>query len=229
MLGLREQVHRHPFRVAAAIGDDQHFGRAGDHVDAHGAEHAALGSRHVGIAGADDLVDLGNGLRAIGQRRHRLRATDREHPVDAGDRRRRQHQRIALAIRRRHDHDQLTDTRHLGRYGVHEYRTGVSRPAARYVQPDAVERRDDLPEPGAIEFGEFPALRQLPHVIALDTLCRHFERGALRIAATQPVLRRVPVAAIRVPPRRSPRAGRNAACIPEPLRRPWRAPRRGCR
>jgi hypothetical protein len=87
VLGLGEEVHRHPVGVAGAIGDDQHFGGPGDHVDADGAEHAALGLGHIGVARADDLVHLRDGLRAVGQRRHRLRAADGEHAVDAGDRR----------------------------------------------------------------------------------------------------------------------------------------------
>jgi hypothetical protein len=58
VLGLREQVHRHPVGVGGAVADHEDFRRAGDHVDADRAEHAALGRGHVGIARADDLVDL---------------------------------------------------------------------------------------------------------------------------------------------------------------------------
>ena len=39
------------------VGDDQHLGRAGDHVDADRAEDLALGGRDIGVAGADDLGD----------------------------------------------------------------------------------------------------------------------------------------------------------------------------
>jgi hypothetical protein len=84
VLGLREEVHRHPVGVGVAIADHQDFGRAGNHVDADDAEDPALGRGDVGIAGADDLVYLRNGLRAIGQRRNRLRAADGEYAIDAG-------------------------------------------------------------------------------------------------------------------------------------------------
>ena len=57
VLGLREQVHRDPVRIGGAVAQHQDFRRAGDHVDADRAEHAALGGGHVGVAGADDLVD----------------------------------------------------------------------------------------------------------------------------------------------------------------------------
>ena len=55
VLGLRQQVGGDPGGIAAAVGEDQHFGRAGDHVDADCAEDAPLGRRDIGIAGADDL------------------------------------------------------------------------------------------------------------------------------------------------------------------------------
>jgi hypothetical protein len=79
------------------VGNDQHFRRPGNHVDADRAEHAALRACDIGVARADDLVDLRNALRAVGQRRHRLRAADGEHTIHTGDRRGSQHQRIAFA------------------------------------------------------------------------------------------------------------------------------------
>jgi hypothetical protein len=48
----------------------------GDHVDADLAEHLALGGGDIGIAGADDLGDRRDGVGAIGQRGHGLRAAD---------------------------------------------------------------------------------------------------------------------------------------------------------
>ena len=57
VLGLREQIGRDPVGIGGLVGEDQHFRRAGDHVDADLAEDAALGRRHPGVAGADDLGD----------------------------------------------------------------------------------------------------------------------------------------------------------------------------
>ncbi len=57
MLGLGEQVGGDPVGIVLGVGDDQHFRRAGDHVDADLSEHLALGLGDIGIAGADDLVD----------------------------------------------------------------------------------------------------------------------------------------------------------------------------
>ena len=67
MLGLAEQIHGHPLGRGRAIGQDQNFRRAGNHVYAHHAKHTLLGAGHIGIAGAGDLVHLGHGGRAVGQ------------------------------------------------------------------------------------------------------------------------------------------------------------------
>ena len=57
VLGLRQQIGGDPVRIAVLVGEDQHLGRAGDHVDADRAEHQPLGRRHIGVAGTDDLGD----------------------------------------------------------------------------------------------------------------------------------------------------------------------------
>ena len=83
--------------IVAGVGDDQHFRRAGDHVDADRAEHLPLGGRDIGIARPDDLGDRPDRLGAVGKRGDRLRAAD---PVDlrhAGEIGGDQHQRVDLA------------------------------------------------------------------------------------------------------------------------------------
>ena len=67
---------------------------------------SALGRRHIGVAGPDDLGDRRDRRGAIGERRDRLRAADAIDLVDAGELGRRQHQRAELAVRRRHHHDE---------------------------------------------------------------------------------------------------------------------------
>ena len=179
MLGLGEQVNGDPVRIGRGIGDDQHFRWSGHHVDADGAEDATLGRRHVGIAGTDDLVHLRDGLRAVGQRRHGLRAADSEYAVDADQAGGGQHQRILLAARSRHDHDQFADSRHLGRQRIHQHRTRVGRLAARHVKADPVQRRDFLPESRTVGFGVAPRFEFLSLVIRRYALRRRFERGTL--------------------------------------------------
>ena len=71
VLGLGDEIGGDPGGIGRAIGDDEHFGGAGDHVDADLAEDLALGGGDIGIAGADDLVDRLDGGGAIGERARR--------------------------------------------------------------------------------------------------------------------------------------------------------------
>ena len=82
VLGLRQQVGGDPVGIAGVVGDHQHLGGAGDHVDADFPEHEALGGGDIGIAGADDLGHRRDGGGAIGQSGHGLRAAD---AIDLGD------------------------------------------------------------------------------------------------------------------------------------------------
>ena len=121
VLGLREQVGGDPVRIAVAAGDDQHLGGARDHVDADGAEHKALGGGDIGVARPDDLGDRLDGFGAEGERRHRLRAADAIDLVDAGELRRREHQRREQSVRRRHHHDEARHARDLRRHRIHQH------------------------------------------------------------------------------------------------------------
>ena len=179
MLRLRQEVGGAVLRTGRVIGDDDDLARPVKPVDADGAEDAALGRCHVGIAGPDDLVHLRNGLRTVGQRGPRLRAADGEDPVDACQAGCREHQRVLLAARRGHHHDQLIDARYLGRQRVHQHRTRIGRLAAGHVQADAVQRRDLLPEPGTVGLGEAPGFELLPLVIGRHALRRRFEGRSL--------------------------------------------------
>ena len=83
MFGLREQVGCHKRRVAGFIGNHQHFTWTGWHIDGHPIELCRpLGGHHILVAGAKDLVHLGNALRAEGHGADGLYAPDSE---DAGD------------------------------------------------------------------------------------------------------------------------------------------------
>ena len=91
MLGLRQQVCRDPIGMPAGVGEDQHFGRSRDHIDANPAEDNAFGGGDICVAGTDDLGDRRDGCGAVGERRYRLRAADAIDFVDAGQLRRGEH------------------------------------------------------------------------------------------------------------------------------------------
>ena len=122
VLGLREEIHRDPVGVGAAVRDDEDLGRSGDHVDADGPEYAPLGRGDIRIAGSADLVDRRDRGRAIGERGDRLRAADREGAGYSGKMRGREHQRIARAAGRRDDHHDLGDARDMRRDHGHQHR-----------------------------------------------------------------------------------------------------------
>ena len=171
MFGLAEQIHRHPFSGSAAIGQHQNLARAGNHVDAHGAEHAALGAGHIGIAGAGDLVHLGDGGCAIGQCGHGLRAADGKGTRNTRHISRCQHQRIAFAARRRHHHDDVFHASHMRRNRVHQHGGWIGGLATRHIDAHAVQRRDLLAQQRAVRVAIAPALSAgalLRLVIAAD-------------------------------------------------------------
>ena len=176
MLGLRQQIGGDPAGIAAVVGDHQHLGGTGDHVDADLAEHQPLGGGDIGVAGADDLGDRRDRRRAVGQRRHRLRAADAIDFGDAAEMRRRQHQRIELAVRRRHHHHHARHARDLGRHRVHQHRGRIGRGAAGHIEPDRLDRAPAPAEFDAERIGEALVLRQLPPVKRLDPVAGEFQR-----------------------------------------------------
>ena len=108
VLSLAEQVRRDPGRVRRAVGDDEDLAGPGDHVDIDKAEDLPLGFRDKGIAGANDLIDLRDRLRAISQGSDGLGAAGLEDPIHPGDLRRRQNdRRDTAAAGGGRDHDDL--------------------------------------------------------------------------------------------------------------------------
>ena len=140
VLGLRQQIGGDPVGIAGLVGEDQHLGRAGDHVDADLAEHQALGRRHIGVAGPDDLGDRLRSSRC----RRRARPPPARRRCDRSRRRRRAWPPPApgreLAVRRRHHHHQPRAAGDLGRHRVHQHRRRIGRGAARHVEPDRLDR-----------------------------------------------------------------------------------------
>ncbi len=125
MLGLAQQIQRNPVRVIVPVRDDQNFRGARNHVDADTPEDPALGSRDKGVAGAGDLVNRGNGLRAIGQGCNRLRAADAIDGIDPGDACGQQHQRVHHPVGHGAADDQMFNPGNPCRNGIHHHRRRV--------------------------------------------------------------------------------------------------------
>ena len=73
VLGLGDKVGGDELRIPA-IGEDDGFGGAGEHVDGAIGADEALGGGDEAIAGAEDFVHARDGFGAVGQRGYGLRA-----------------------------------------------------------------------------------------------------------------------------------------------------------
>ena len=177
MLGLAEQIHRHPIGRRAAIGNHQNLARPCHHINPHHAKHTAFGSGNKGIAWACDFVHLRHSLRAIRQRGNGLCPADGEHFGYACDIRRRQHNIVALALRRGHDHNDFGHARHMRRHGIHNHAAGIRRLAAWHINPHAIQRRDLLPQQRAIGIGVVPRFLFLVLMITAHALGSRLQRG----------------------------------------------------
>ena len=98
VLGLSEEIGGDQLRVGGLVGDQQRLGRTRKLVDIDDAEDTALGEDDEDVARSVDLVDVGNGLGAVGHRRDRLHSTDAKDAIDAGHFGGRQHQGRDLPI-----------------------------------------------------------------------------------------------------------------------------------
>ena len=183
VLRLGEQVGGQMGGGAAAVVDDEDLGRTGNHVDADLAEDQLLGGGHVDVARPGDLVDPGDGGRAVGQRRHRLGAADPEDPVNPGKTGGGKHVGIDLPAGSRHHHDHFRHACHPGRNGVHDHAGGVARLAARDIDADPLQRRDHLAEHDIALFRRQPGLLLLLLVKARHPLDRQLQGGDVRVAA----------------------------------------------
>ncbi len=176
MFGLRQEVGGDPVRIRRLVGEDQDLGGARDHVDADFAEHKAFGRGDIGISGSDDLRHGRNRLRAVSKRRHRLCAADTVDLVDPGEIGSRQDERVELAVRRGHDHDEPRHARHFRRHSVHQNGGGISRGAPRHVKPYGFDRRPTITERHADRIDIAVILRQLAAVVGLNAAVRELER-----------------------------------------------------
>ncbi len=76
VLRLGDEVGGDPGGARGGVGDDEHLGRPGDHVDPHFPNDLPFRLGDPAIAGAHDLVHPRDRGGAIGQRRDCLRTAD---------------------------------------------------------------------------------------------------------------------------------------------------------
>ena len=168
VLGLTQQVCCHPCGVAAAVGQHQNFAGAGDHIDAHLAEHLALGGGNVDVAGAYDLIHRRDALGAVSQRRHGLCAAGLENFGHSGGGGSGQNDRVHLAVLPGGGgHDDLGHPRHLGGDNVHKHGGRVRRRAAGHIDTGLFNGSIFLPQYNA---GAVVHHKILVHLLAVELL-----------------------------------------------------------
>ena len=117
MLGLGDEVGGDSVRISSLAGDDD-LGGAGGHVDSALTRYEDFCGGDIEIAGADDLVDAGDGGGAEGERGDGLRSADAVELRDAGEPGRSQSLVCGLG---RADND-ARDSRHLRGCDCHQQR-----------------------------------------------------------------------------------------------------------
>ena len=171
MLRLTQQVRSHKGGVAGAVGNDQDLAGSGDHIDVHPPEDLPLGLRHVGVAGADDLVHLGDSLRTVCQGGDGLGAAGFDDPVHTGQlcRGKDVGAHLPLPVGGRGD-DDLAASGELGRNGEHQHGGGIGRRAAGDIQAHLFNGGDLLTHQDAVGALDGKALPDLPCVECPDVL-----------------------------------------------------------
>ena len=177
VLGLRQQISGDPVGIAGLVGQYQHFGWPGNHVDTDFAKYQTLCSGNVGIAGSDNLGDRRDTFGAVSQRSHSLCTSDAVNLVDARKFGRRQYQRTEFAIGRRHHHCEPRHTGDLGRDGIHENGRWIGGRAARYIKANRLDRCPLCAELDSNGVREALFCWFLTAVVSLDAIAREPERG----------------------------------------------------
>ena len=169
MLGLGQQIRCHIPGIGRVVGDDQDLAGAGDGVDAHVAVDSFLCQRHIDVARAHDLVNLGDGLCAVSQCGNGLGAAHLVDHIGACLFGSHQCGGVYLTVfSRRCGHNDLLHPCHLGRNNVHEHGRRINGLAAGYIDAHPAQRRDLLAQHGAVGLGVKPAVAALFLMIGAD-------------------------------------------------------------
>ena len=174
VLRLGKHIGGHILHPGGLIGDDQHLGRTGDHVDPHHAGNQPLGLGHILVARPDYDIDPGDGLGPIGQGGHRPGGASLENPGDTDLLCSHQQMGIHLAVLvGRGDHDPFGHSGDACRDAVHQdrgdQRRGTALPS-RNIEPGRIDGSYQSPDDGAVLPGLQPGILHLPLMKGLDTL-----------------------------------------------------------
>ena len=186
MLRLRKKICRHIPGICCLVRQNQNFAGAGNGINADISEHGLFSQSDINISGTDNLVHLGNALRAECQSGNRLCAPDLKHAVCARLPGGYQHRRINLSVSaagRRHNN--LVHTGNLCRHNVHQNRGRIGGLAAGNVDTGSLHGGHLLPQENSLRFGGNPAVLFLLFMKAPDIYQRFpddlYQRGIHRL------------------------------------------------
>ena len=172
MLSLGKQVNGDPVRIVPGVGNHQDFRRAGDRINADLTEDQPLRRRHIGVAGADDLVHRSYRLGPISQRGDGLGAADPVNFPHPGKLRRRKNQGIENAIGGRDRHHPAFHPGDTRRDGVHQNRAWIGRHSAGNIKADRIDRTPSQSQADAVLVFIGKVAGHLRPVERLDAFCR---------------------------------------------------------
>ncbi len=175
MLCLGKQIRRDVPRIRCLIRDDKNFGRPCDRINSCNAETCLFRERYIDVAGACDLVDSGNRLRAIGHRGNCLCTAGLVYLIRAGDHgcRERSGRCLPLRVRRRTDYDPFNAC-NLGRDYIHQHAGRVNRPSSRNIAAGDCDRRHFLAEDRPVRLCRNPAVYPLFFMVSRNIRGRPF-------------------------------------------------------
>ena len=151
MLSLTHKVGGKELGVGGFVGYNKDFAGTCDHVDINGAEQQLFSSSHKDISGADDFVNLGNGLGAVSHCRYRLSAAHKKDSVNARELCRGDDIRVRRAVLlRRSTHDNFLHACDFCGDRVHENRRRQRSSAAGHINADALKSAHALTHHNAV-------------------------------------------------------------------------------
>ena len=150
MLRLTEKIRGDIARVRGPIREHRDLARSGNRIDSREPVDRLLGQSHEYVSRSYDLIHLRDRFRAMRQRRNRLGTAHLEDDVNTGLLCGYQGVRTHLPAAAGGCHDNLFNTRDLGRHDIHEDRRGIDRLPAGDIDADSSKRRDLLSEQGAV-------------------------------------------------------------------------------
>ncbi len=150
VFGLGEEVGGDVVGSGGVVGDHDHFAGAGERIDVDGAVGLLLGEGDEQVSGADDFVDGGDTVAAVGEGGDGLGAA---HPVDLVDAQfvTSREQVVVVGAERGGwgDDGDFFDPRDLGGDDGHQQRGRIGRGAAGDADADAAEGDVTLGQPDA--------------------------------------------------------------------------------